>query len=204
MSWMKKVFAIALVATTTIAAVASETEAANGRKAKLAAGIAIGAIAAGTVAAIASNANASSNRDVIYTDPYNNQFYQPQGGGDPVYLHQPQRHYQRPPVVVIDNRPRVEQYYEVDDRFDNRGHGRGYGYGYGRPDSSRAVNGCHRAGRKLYGYRHGRLTNVHDIDYVGRDMFRIVATGVGFEGPYPSRIVCHADSRGNVRDFDVR
>ena len=79
-------------------------------------------------------------------------------------------------------------------------------HGYQRPRAVRAdaaINACHRAGRKLYGYRHGRLDQVTSVERVGHGMFRVEAVGRGFEGPYSSRVVCLSDSRGNVRDFAV-
>lgn len=168
-----KAFAVASMTVAVLLAISPEAEAAKGRKAKLAAGIAIGAVAAGTVAAIASSNNAQA------AQPYYGQ-PQPYGYQAPVQNHyytaQPQGYY-------------GQEYQAVQPRHSW--------------NPQRAIDACNRAGRKLYGYRHGRFDQVTSVEPAGRGMVRVEAYGRGYEGPYGSRIVCLSDLRGNVRDFAV-
>lgn len=166
--------ALATVAMTT--AFVPTAEATQGRKGKMAAGIAIGALAVGAAAALA----ASQNRAHAQTYDYG---YQPMPS--PTYA---------PMGFAPSYAPSYDDYEPVEYRS------------YHRPRAVRAdaaINACHRAGRKLYGYRHGRLDQVTSVERVGHGMFRVEAVGRGFEGPYASRVVCVSDSRGNVRDFAV-
>lgn len=192
MSFYRKLApAIAILAAVSFAV--TPAEAAKGRKAKLAAGVVAGAVAAGVVGAIVSSNNQANASGY---NGYGNPAYAGSYANDPAFAFgTPAPHSYG--YVTQHSAP---SYYVEEHVYAQP---RGYGYHNRMAGSDKAINACSRAGRKLYGFRHGRIEQVNAVEPVGRGLFRVDAYGSGFYGPQASHVVCVSDNRGNVRDFAV-